>query len=434
MLPTHGRYDYSSITTRPDYSWPGDRRLAVYIALNIEAFGFGVGKGAAIAPPDQAQSHCVYSWRDYGNRVGIWRLFELLDELGLPAEAQLNAAIYDVAPDIPARLRARGDEILGHGLTNSDEQGHLAGGPGARVDRAGHRHDRAARGRPPGGLDEPVALQQPGHHGPAAGGGLPLRDGLDHGRSAGVAPHPQGPHPRDAVPDRGQRHARDHLVPLHRGRVRGHDRGPVRRDAGAVGGPAAGVPDLAAPLRHRPALPHPAAAPGAPAHPRARRSRLARRARATSARTSSRCPPGSCPARRCRDAPDHLPPRAARHRRGRRARPGAPRGRPVSREAPGPRRREPAQRHPGRPSLAARADHRGPLARRAPRRAEGGGGRGPAGRARCGPPLDGRPGAHARRRRDDAGREAGRRAPIPGSCSIGARGPSMSRRARAGGR
>jgi hypothetical protein len=68
MLPTHGRYDYSNITTRPDYSWPGGRRLAVYLALNIEAFAFGTGKGAAIAPPDQAQSHSIYSWRDYGNR------------------------------------------------------------------------------------------------------------------------------------------------------------------------------------------------------------------------------------------------------------------------------------------------------------------------------------------------------------------------------
>src|SRR5436190_2889440 len=126
MLPTHGRYDYSNITTRPDYTWPGGRQLAVYLALNIEAFGFGVGKGAAIAPPDQAQSHSVFSWRDYGNRVGIWRLFELLDELGMPAEAQMNTAIYEAAPDIPERLRARGDEILGHGVTNSDEQGHLS--------------------------------------------------------------------------------------------------------------------------------------------------------------------------------------------------------------------------------------------------------------------------------------------------------------------
>jgi allantoinase len=125
MLPTHGRYDYSNITKRPDYSWPGGRRLAVYVALNIEAFGFGVGKGAAIAPPDQAQSHSVFSWRDYGNRVGIWRLFDLLDALGIPAEAQMNTEIYEAAPDIPERLRARGDEILGHGVTNSDEQGGL---------------------------------------------------------------------------------------------------------------------------------------------------------------------------------------------------------------------------------------------------------------------------------------------------------------------
>ena len=101
MLPTHGRYEYSNITTRPDYAWPGGRRLSVYLALNIEAFGFGVGKGAAIAPPDQAQSHSIYSWRDYGNRVGIWRLFELLDELGLPAEAQINTEIYQAAPDVP---------------------------------------------------------------------------------------------------------------------------------------------------------------------------------------------------------------------------------------------------------------------------------------------------------------------------------------------
>src|SRR3989442_12509015 len=124
MLPTHSRYAYSNITTRPDYSWPTDKRLAVYVALNIEQFSFGAGKGAAIAPPDQAQSHSVFSWRDYGNRVGIWRLFELLDELGMPAEAQMNTAIYEAAPDIPERLRARGDEILGHGVTNPDQQGH----------------------------------------------------------------------------------------------------------------------------------------------------------------------------------------------------------------------------------------------------------------------------------------------------------------------
>lgn len=126
MLETHGRYEYSNITKRPDYSWPEGKRLAVYVALNIEVFRFGAGKGAAIAPPDQAQSHSIYSWRDYGNRVGIWRLLELLDELGIPAESQINTAIYDHCPDIPEALRQRGDEILGHGVSNSDEQGVLS--------------------------------------------------------------------------------------------------------------------------------------------------------------------------------------------------------------------------------------------------------------------------------------------------------------------
>jgi peptidoglycan/xylan/chitin deacetylase (PgdA/CDA1 family) len=125
MLRTHGRYAYSNITKRPDYSWPDGKRLAVYVAVNIEQFRYGEGKGAAIAPPDQANSHSIFSWRDYGNRVGIWRLFELFDELGIPIEAQMNTAIYDHCPDIPERLRQRGDEILGHGMTNSDEQGHL---------------------------------------------------------------------------------------------------------------------------------------------------------------------------------------------------------------------------------------------------------------------------------------------------------------------
>ena len=126
MLESHARYDYSPITERPDYVWPGGRRLAVYIAVNIEAFRYGRGKGAAIAPPDQATSHSIYSWRDYGNRVGIWRLLALFDTLDLPIEAQMNTAIYVHCPQIPRALRRRGDEILGHGVTNSDVQGDLS--------------------------------------------------------------------------------------------------------------------------------------------------------------------------------------------------------------------------------------------------------------------------------------------------------------------
>jgi allantoinase len=69
-----------------------------------------------------------YAWRDYGNRVGAWRLLELLDELRLPATVLLNSALYDHAPELVAAFRARGDEIAGHGVTNSERQGALPEG------------------------------------------------------------------------------------------------------------------------------------------------------------------------------------------------------------------------------------------------------------------------------------------------------------------
>ncbi|MGY8797133.1 MAG: polysaccharide deacetylase family protein [Woeseiales bacterium] len=124
-VKTHSRYPYSSINSRPTYEWPNGKRLAVYVAINIEQFSYGEGRGAAIAPPDQATSHSIYSWRDYGNRVGVWRLLDMFAELGIPVEAQINTAIYEHCPDIPVALRQLGHEILGHGISNSFEQGGL---------------------------------------------------------------------------------------------------------------------------------------------------------------------------------------------------------------------------------------------------------------------------------------------------------------------
>lgn len=126
MLKTHGRYDYSSLPNRAQYEWPNGTKLAVYVAMNIEAFSYGEGKGAAIAPPEQAMSHSIYSWRDYGNRIGFWRLMDMFDDLQIPVQHQINTAIYDECPDIPARIRSRNDEFLGHGYTNSEEQGGLS--------------------------------------------------------------------------------------------------------------------------------------------------------------------------------------------------------------------------------------------------------------------------------------------------------------------
>jgi len=124
-LPGHGRFDYLPITRRPHYRWPGGAGLAVYLGFNIEHFAFGEGLGAAIGPTSPQPDVLNYSWREYGNRVGAWRCLELFDQLGLPAAALINTALYDHCPELVAACVARGDELVGHGHSNAERQGVL---------------------------------------------------------------------------------------------------------------------------------------------------------------------------------------------------------------------------------------------------------------------------------------------------------------------
>jgi allantoinase len=124
-LSHHRRYRYSAITQRPDYHWPEGRRLAVYLALNLEHFAFGEGLGASLAPGGPQPDVLNYAWRDYGNRVGVWRLLELFDQLKLPTALLVNSSIYDYCPEVVAAFRDRNDEIVAHGRTNSERQSDL---------------------------------------------------------------------------------------------------------------------------------------------------------------------------------------------------------------------------------------------------------------------------------------------------------------------
>jgi len=116
------RYPYSPITERADFAWPEGKRLAVYLALNIEVFSFGDGLGAEIAPGGPQPDVLNYAWRDYGNRVGAWRLIELFQELGLPCAALLNSDAIEHCPQLVRAFVQRGDEIVGHGRTNAERQ------------------------------------------------------------------------------------------------------------------------------------------------------------------------------------------------------------------------------------------------------------------------------------------------------------------------
>lgn len=121
-LPRHDRYSYSALPTRAVYDWPEGKRLAVCFCNNVETFAFLSGLGSDSAATSGPQTTRNYAWRDYGNRVGIWYLFDLLDELRLPASHNVNSLALAACPDIVERIKSRGDEVIGHGRTNAERQ------------------------------------------------------------------------------------------------------------------------------------------------------------------------------------------------------------------------------------------------------------------------------------------------------------------------
>lgn len=126
-----GRYPYRPITGRPDYSWPGGRRLALYFGINHEVFDWAGGPAPELAPSQTRPDVMNGAWRDYGNRVGAWRLFELFDGLGLSTTALLNAEVVRRCPGLAEACRDRGDEIAAHGRSNAEAPGRL----GRRAER-----------------------------------------------------------------------------------------------------------------------------------------------------------------------------------------------------------------------------------------------------------------------------------------------------------
>ncbi len=116
---TDTRYDYSPIIKRDKIKWPKQARVAVWIIPNIEHFEFdaptsGFGKATGKVPDVRN-----YAWKDYGNRVGIWRIMDVLDKYGIKATVALNAAVCDHYPIIIEEGKKREWEFMGHGITNS---------------------------------------------------------------------------------------------------------------------------------------------------------------------------------------------------------------------------------------------------------------------------------------------------------------------------
>jgi allantoinase len=117
---------YSPITERPPLRWPSDARVAFYVGLNVEHFL--VDRAATSIYTDTA--HLVpdplnYGWRDYGVRVGIWRMIEIFDRHGIRPSVLLNSDVAVHYPQIIEAGRRRNWAWLAHGKNNSTLQADM---------------------------------------------------------------------------------------------------------------------------------------------------------------------------------------------------------------------------------------------------------------------------------------------------------------------
>ncbi|MBM3526616.1 MAG: polysaccharide deacetylase [Alphaproteobacteria bacterium] len=116
----HGRFGYSAIVDRPVLRWPNGARVAVWVIPNIEHFLFdrpatSISEFAVTHRPDAYN----YSWRDYGVRVGIWRMMEIMERYGVRGTVALNSDVCNEYPRIIEEGKKLDWEWMGHGTTNS---------------------------------------------------------------------------------------------------------------------------------------------------------------------------------------------------------------------------------------------------------------------------------------------------------------------------
>jgi allantoinase len=104
-------FPYQAIVDRPLIAWPNDAAVAVWVIPNIEHFHVEAGN---LAPDIRNHSR-----RDYGNRVGVWRLMEVMEKNGVKGTVALNSEVVRYYPRIMQELARLQWELMGHGLTNS---------------------------------------------------------------------------------------------------------------------------------------------------------------------------------------------------------------------------------------------------------------------------------------------------------------------------
>jgi allantoinase len=122
------RARYSPIVSRPKLTLPNGARLALWVVPNIEHYEY-LPRPSPVRDPWPRTPHpdiIGYGGKDYGNRVGVWRLIDILDKHGIRATVSLSIANFVHYREIFEACEQRGWSILSHGMYNTRYHWNMA--------------------------------------------------------------------------------------------------------------------------------------------------------------------------------------------------------------------------------------------------------------------------------------------------------------------
>ena len=118
----HDRIPYLPIVDRSPFAWPGDKTVAVWVVPNVEHYEYLPPRQSVDPYPRTPHPDVrLYGYRDYGNRVGFWRMTEVLDRYEIPCTVSLNVGVLDLYPEIAAVIADRDWDLMSHGFYNTRE-------------------------------------------------------------------------------------------------------------------------------------------------------------------------------------------------------------------------------------------------------------------------------------------------------------------------
>ncbi|WP_210484458.1 polysaccharide deacetylase family protein [Microvirga antarctica] len=137
----HGLFPFSALPDRASFELPAGRKVAVYVVLQLDHWELQQPSDQYRDPRHKGNfgsfdpDYRMWSYRAYGNRVGLYRILDILDRFAIPVTAAVGAGVIAECPDVVEELSRRPFEIIAHGLTanrmitsrmsESDERLHI---------------------------------------------------------------------------------------------------------------------------------------------------------------------------------------------------------------------------------------------------------------------------------------------------------------------